>query len=75
MDESYIVVAYRYGTNENVFPVGVFSSRKLAVDAATNHNDYRGGKYKYKIYKVYLDVGGCNSNPQEFIKISGLFGE
>ena len=73
--DRYIVVAYRYGTNEHVFPIGVFSTRELAKDAAAKHSDYRGGKYKYKIYRVSLDRYEDNSGPKNFLEVSGIFGE
>ena len=73
--ERYNVVAYRYGTNEHVFPIGVFSSRELANDAAAKHSDYRGGKYKYKIYRVSLDRYEDNSGPKNFLEVSGIFGD
>ena len=40
----FVVLAFRYGGFENVFPIGVFSSRVRAEAAAGEHRNYRGGK-------------------------------
>lgn len=63
----YSVVAFRYGTFDNVFPIGVFSSRDLACEAAKDHFLYRGGKYHHRIYefetdKMNDDIGHLNNN-------------
>lgn len=51
----WVVVAYRYGTKENVFAIGAFSSREIAEDAARQHRTYRGGKYSHRICEFTLD--------------------
>lgn len=51
----FIVVAFRYGTTENVFPIGVFTSERKARDAAREHYAHRGGKYKHRVYEFSLD--------------------
>lgn len=47
----FVVVAFRYGGNENVFPIGAFSTRDDAEKAAKEHRDYRGWKYDHRIYQ------------------------
>jgi hypothetical protein len=51
----FIVLAFRYGTHSNVFPIGVFLSRSKAEDAARSHYAYRGFKYKHRIYEFVVD--------------------
>jgi hypothetical protein len=51
----FVVLAFRYGGNENTFPIGVFSSRSAAQDAAKRHREYRGGKYDHRIYAFTTD--------------------
>lgn len=54
----YVVVAFRYGqiyTGGNVFPIGVFTTPEAAEEAAAKHHEFRGGKYKHRIYKFTLD--------------------
>lgn len=59
-DRMYIVLAFRYGTFDNVFPIGVFTTRQQAVAAALEHRQSRGGKYDHRIYTFaepnYLDA-------------------
>lgn len=47
----FVVVAFRYGGNENVFPIGAFSTCDDAEKAAKEHRDYRGWKYDHRIYQ------------------------
>lgn len=47
----FVVVAFRYGGNENQFPIGVFPNRYSAEIAAKEHRNYRGGKYSHRIYQ------------------------
>ena len=51
----WTVVAFRYGGNENVFPIGVFDSLEEAETAAKEHALYRGGKYSHRIYLFKLN--------------------
>jgi hypothetical protein len=51
-DMKYLVMAYRCGTNEYIFPVGLFDSKSDAVNAARLHYEYRGGKYDHKVYEI-----------------------
>jgi len=67
---AFVVVAFRYGVNENVFPIGVFQNRYSAEVAAKEHRNYRGVKYSHRIYpfrsigKWDDDVGhSVNSKP------------
>jgi len=55
MKTAYNVVAFRYGSMDNVFPIGVFDTREEAEAAARSHRNYRGGKYKHRIYE--FEVG------------------
>lgn len=48
----YLIMAYRYGTEEYSFPVGLFDDEMIAIEAATNHRLFRGLKYDHKLYYV-----------------------
>lgn len=48
----YLVMAYRYGTNDYFFPVGIFNDRKTAMEGAKHHRDFRGGKYDHKLFSM-----------------------
>ncbi len=61
----FVVVAFRYGGKENVFPIGVFSSRSVAQDAAKQHREYRGGKYDHRVYAFTIDKWDDNIGHQE----------
>jgi hypothetical protein len=50
----YIVMAYRFGGMENVFPIGVFETYDAALAAAKWHHQRRGGKYEHRILPVVL---------------------
>lgn len=52
----YVVLAFRYGGNENTFPIGVFSKIEAAEEAAREHRSYRGGKYDHRVYPFVVDV-------------------
>ena len=54
MMDLYIVMAYRFGGTDNVFPIGVFSTHEEAVAAAKWHHDRRGGKYEHRILPFLL---------------------
>lgn len=49
----FLVMAYRYGTNDYHFPVGVFVSEAAAIKAAKSHREFRGGKYDHKLFYLY----------------------
>lgn len=72
----FIVVAFRYGTTENVFPIGVFTSERKARDAARDHHVYRGGKYSHRIYEFtsdhWDDDVGMNSIEKPCIEDGGV---
>ena len=51
----YLVMAYRYGTNEYFYPVGVFNLYEDAVKAARKHREFRGWKYDHKVFDLILD--------------------
>jgi hypothetical protein len=66
----FVVLAFRHGGKENVFPIGVFDDLDSAKNAARNHHFFRGGKYLHRIYefpkvgKMLDDVGHLeNSKP------------
>lgn len=48
----YLVMAFRYGTNEYFFPVGLFDTFNEADHEANQHRLYRGGKYEHKVYTI-----------------------
>jgi hypothetical protein len=52
---SFVVVAFRYGTNENVFPFGAFSTLEAAKRPSNEHRNYRGWKYDHRIYQFSTD--------------------
>lgn len=52
----FVVVAYRYGGNENVFPIGVFATRGEAEAAARCHRQKRGGKYSHQVTEFEVGV-------------------
>lgn len=52
----YVVVAFRCGGNEHVFPIGAFGSRAAAESAASDHRGQRGGKYDHRVYEFSLDA-------------------
>lgn len=54
-NEVFVTIAFRYGQNENVFPIGCFQTREKAINAAHTHGSYRGGKYEHRVYKFLLD--------------------
>lgn len=58
---AFVVVAFRYGKNENVFPIGVFPNRLSAELAAKKHRNYRGGKYSHRIYP-FRSIGKWDDN-------------
>ena len=49
---NYLVMAFRYGTNEYFFPVGIFDDKDAAIKAAQDHRQFRGGKYDHKLYYI-----------------------
>ena len=49
---NYLVMAFRYGTNEYIFPVGIFDDKDVAIKAAKDHHMFRGGKYDHKLYYI-----------------------
>jgi hypothetical protein len=51
----FLVMAYRYGTNEYSFPVGIFSDMSTAIEMAKLHREYRGGKYDHRMYRLAVD--------------------
>lgn len=48
----YLVMAFRYGTNDYIFPVGIYDSPEIAVQEAEDHKLFRGGKYYHKVYTL-----------------------
>lgn len=52
----YLVMAYRYGTNEYIFPVSIHSTEEDAEIRAQYHRAFRGGKYDHKVFKLEEDV-------------------
>jgi len=44
--EVYVVIAYRFGSNENhSYTLGVFNKKHKAIECAETHATHRGGKY------------------------------
>jgi len=49
------VVAFRWESNEHVFPIGIFTTYDKAKEAASDHYVYRGTKYSHRIYEFVVD--------------------
>ena len=47
----FVVLAFRYATQQYTFPIGVAFSREQAEQMAREHRAYRGGKYDHRIYE------------------------
>ena len=56
MTTLYLVTAYRLTTSKHTYPVGIFSTPYLALEAATAEEEYRGGKYGCMIQTLTLDA-------------------
>ena len=52
----YLVTAHRQTKSSHTYPVGIFSTPYLALEAATAEEDYRGGKYGCTIQTLTLDA-------------------
>lgn len=50
---NYLVMAFRYGANDYIFPVGIFDDKDAAIKAAQDHRMFRGGKYDHKLYYIF----------------------
>ena len=51
----FSVLAFRWGMDEHIFPIGVFTTYDKAKSAAENHHIYRGSKYNHRIYEFVVD--------------------
>ena len=51
----FLVMAYRYGTSDNTFPIGIYSNKDKALNEAVQHHQYRGGKYYHKLIQFNID--------------------
>ena len=72
----YLVMAYRYTTTDNAFPIGVYSSREKAVTEAIKHRQFRGGKYDHKLFQFTVDDNFkdlCGGHLREGEWITGSF--
>jgi hypothetical protein len=50
----FIVTAYRYGSKDYHFPMGIFETKEDAIKSAKFHREYRGGKYDHKCAEIEL---------------------
>ncbi len=66
----YLVIAYRYGTNEYFFPVCISRSEIEAKDMAREHRQYRGGKYDHKLF-VMKEGEGYDAEETKGVWITG----
>ena len=48
----YLVLAFRYGDNDYIYPIGIYSDKEKAMQEAEWHKEYRGGKYYHKLYEL-----------------------
>lgn len=55
MTTLYLVTAYRQTASKHTYPVGIFSTPYLALEAATDEEIDRGGKYGCTIQTITLD--------------------
>ena len=51
-DMKYLLIAYRYGTTEYTYPVGIFDTKEKSIETAKAHREFRGGKYDHKVFEV-----------------------
>jgi hypothetical protein len=55
-NETYIVVAYRWGERKNhSYTLGVFNKKYAAIKCADGHTEYRGGKYACVVEKCIMN--------------------
>ena len=53
----YVVTMYRWGSwEEHSYVTGAYSTLDLALVAAKEEREYRGGKYEYEILEMKLDT-------------------
>lgn len=55
MTTLYLVTAHRQTKSSHTYPVGIFSTPSLALEAATAEEEDRGGKYGCTIQTITLD--------------------
>lgn len=49
----FIAIAYRYGNISGYhFPIGIFKTLDLAKSAAKSHWEFRGGKYRHRVFEI-----------------------
>jgi len=60
----YIVHAYRWGDKErHSYHVGVYTLKSLAIKAAADEEEWRGGKYKCEIIECVPDSKNKDKSP------------
>ena len=54
--EHYVVIAYRWGSREShSYPIGIFTKKNKAINAADFETQYRGGKYTCVVFEAIPD--------------------
>lgn len=62
-DDIFIVIAYRWGENENhSYTLGAFRRLDEARKCANSHTEYRGGKYACVVEKCKLSIFNDDSD-------------
>ena len=58
MKKIYTVKAYKWGDRDGYsYLVGVYGSKKSALNAAKNEEEYRGRKYECEVLEWILNIG------------------
>lgn len=73
----FVLTAYRWGLRDaHSYVVGAYPTRQLALSAAEQHLDYRGGKYGVEVVECGgdADEGGENGPRQVAYLESPYFG-
>jgi len=62
----YIVTAYRWGErSDHSYFVGLFDKKHIAIEAAKEEEDWRGGKYKCKVIETSVLKGWIDKDESE----------
>ena len=68
MEKVYVVIAYRWNSQENhSYLVGCNTNKDKAIEMAEKEADYRGGKYGCWVYET--DMNWCWDEDTKHIKV------
>ena len=66
----YVVTAYKWGINsEHSYVVGVFDTRKKAIDCADKHTKFTKGKYSCEVDKCFMNDYDQNETVSEYSEL------